>query len=84
MLEPHPNLPYLATSGLDDDVKVWIPAATSEAADDPMKSSEKAVAEWNLIEKVRKKIDELLSKTNEREHFCNVKEKAFKPPAIFI
>ena len=27
VLEPHPNLPYLATSGLDDDVKIWLPTA---------------------------------------------------------
>jgi len=25
VLEPHPNLPVLATSGLDDDVKIWQP-----------------------------------------------------------
>ena len=23
-LEPHPHMPVLATSGLDDDVKLWI------------------------------------------------------------
>lgn len=25
-LEPHPGAPILATSGLDDDVKIWIPS----------------------------------------------------------
>ena len=25
VLEPHPSLPVLATSGLDDEVKVWLP-----------------------------------------------------------
>lgn len=25
-LEPHPNLPVLATSGLDDDIKIWVPS----------------------------------------------------------
>lgn len=25
-LEPHPHLPVLATSGLDDDVKIWVPS----------------------------------------------------------
>jgi DDB1- and CUL4-associated factor 8 len=25
-LEPHPHVPILATSGLDDDVKIWIPS----------------------------------------------------------
>ena len=25
VLEPHPSLPFLATSGLDDDVKIWMP-----------------------------------------------------------
>lgn len=27
VLEPHPHIPVLATSGLDDDVKVWVPTA---------------------------------------------------------
>ena len=27
MLEPHPNIPILATSGLDNDVKIWSPTA---------------------------------------------------------
>ena len=31
MLEPHPNLPILATSGLDHDIKVWTPTATKPA-----------------------------------------------------
>ncbi|KAG8201043.1 hypothetical protein JTE90_002718 [Oedothorax gibbosus] len=25
-LEPHPNVPILATSGLDDDIKIWVPS----------------------------------------------------------
>ena len=25
-LEPHPNLPWMATSGLDDEVKIWAPS----------------------------------------------------------
>jgi len=28
VLEPHPSFPYLATSGLDSDVKIWSPSAT--------------------------------------------------------
>ena len=27
VLEPHPNAPILATSGLDHDIKVWMPMA---------------------------------------------------------
>ena len=27
VLEPHPHLPLLATSGLDSDVKLWMPTA---------------------------------------------------------
>jgi len=27
VLEPHPHLPVLATSGLDSDVKIWAPTA---------------------------------------------------------
>ena len=25
VLEPHPHIPVLATSGLDEDVKIWVP-----------------------------------------------------------
>ncbi|CAL4121687.1 unnamed protein product, partial [Meganyctiphanes norvegica] len=30
VLEPHPNIPVLATSGLDDDVKIWIPTCEKD------------------------------------------------------
>ena len=30
VLEPHPNLPVLATSGLDHEVKVWFPDPNTE------------------------------------------------------
>ncbi|UYV62929.1 DCAF8 [Cordylochernes scorpioides] len=26
VLEPHPTFPFLATSGLDDDIKIWVPS----------------------------------------------------------
>ena len=29
VLEPHPSLPVLATSGLDDEVKIWLPTQVS-------------------------------------------------------
>jgi len=31
VLEPHPHLPLLATSGLDSDVKLWMPTASEPA-----------------------------------------------------
>ncbi|KAI4462837.1 wd repeat domain-containing family [Holotrichia oblita] len=31
-LEPHPQVPYLCTSGLDWDIKVWVPSFESEPA----------------------------------------------------
>ena len=31
-MEPHPNLPILATSGLDDDVKIWLPTSNKETS----------------------------------------------------
>ena len=37
MLEPHPNLPVLATSGLDDDVKIWLPTSNQELAAEDIK-----------------------------------------------
>ena len=39
MLEPHPSLPVLATSGLDDEVKIWLPTNTS-------------TLDWNEVEQV--------------------------------
>lgn len=41
-LEPHPNLPMMATSGLDDEVKIWKPIAEEKAA---LSKIEKAVME---------------------------------------
>lgn len=29
-IEPHPNMPVLATSGLDDDIKIWVPSCENE------------------------------------------------------
>ncbi|KAK6640365.1 hypothetical protein RUM44_012058 [Polyplax serrata] len=29
-LEPHPEIPVLATSGLDEDVKIWVPSCEQE------------------------------------------------------
>jgi len=26
-IEPHPTAPIIATSGLDDNVKIWVPSA---------------------------------------------------------
>lgn len=31
-LEPHPQLPFICTSGLDWDVKVWVPSCEEEPA----------------------------------------------------
>ena len=31
VLEPHPHLPLLATSGLDSDIKLWMPTASQPA-----------------------------------------------------
>ena len=39
MLEPHPSLPVLATSGLDDEVKIWLP-------------TNNATLDWKEVEKV--------------------------------
>jgi hypothetical protein len=29
-LEPHPQIPVLATCGLDEDVKIWVPSCEQE------------------------------------------------------
>ena len=39
VLEPHPSLPVLATSGLDDEVKIWLPSNNS-------------TLDWKEVEKV--------------------------------
>lgn len=30
VLEPHPHIPVLATSGLDDDIKIWVPTCEED------------------------------------------------------
>lgn len=37
-LEPHPNAPVLATSGLDHDIKLWLPTAKEPTALDGLKN----------------------------------------------
>ena len=37
-LEPHPSMPVLATSGLDDDVKIWTPKNFEEPSLSDLKS----------------------------------------------
>lgn len=38
-LEPHPQIPAIATSGLDDDVKIWVPSCEQEPVMDGLKSA---------------------------------------------
>ncbi len=37
VLEPHPNIPVVATSGLDHDVKIWAPTANEYTQLDSLK-----------------------------------------------
>ena len=30
VLEPHPHIPVLATSGLADDIKIWVPTCVED------------------------------------------------------
>lgn len=39
-LEPHPEFPILATSGLDDDAKIWIPKGAEDEQETPVFSRE--------------------------------------------
>uniref|UniRef100_T1JM69 Uncharacterized protein n=1 Tax=Strigamia maritima TaxID=126957 RepID=T1JM69_STRMM len=43
-LEPHPNLPVLATSGLDDDVKIWVPSCETS----PSLAGLKSIMQTNM------------------------------------
>lgn len=45
VLEPHPHIPILATSGLDPDVKIWIP---SREEDIDIKDNLSTVSIFNL------------------------------------
>ena len=37
-LEPHPTAPILATSGLDHDIKLWVPTAEQPTSLDGLKN----------------------------------------------
>lgn len=39
-LEPHPEFPIMATSGLDDDAKIWVPRGPDEEQESPVFSRE--------------------------------------------
>ncbi|XP_053684327.1 DDB1- and CUL4-associated factor 8 [Sabethes cyaneus] len=39
-LEPHPEFPIMATSGLDHDVKIWVPKGSDDEKDPPVFSRE--------------------------------------------
>ncbi|XP_055681294.1 DDB1- and CUL4-associated factor 6-like [Lutzomyia longipalpis] len=41
-IQPHPTLPYLATSGIDYDVKIWAPFQCNDDEDTPRFDEEKA------------------------------------------
>ena len=47
-LEPHPYAPVLATSGLDHDIKLWLPTAEEPTSLDGLKN----VSSMNKILKV--------------------------------
>uniref|UniRef100_A0A1B6HPH4 Uncharacterized protein n=1 Tax=Homalodisca liturata TaxID=320908 RepID=A0A1B6HPH4_9HEMI len=38
-LEPHPQVPIIATSGLDSDIKIWVPSCEQEPAMKGLKST---------------------------------------------
>ncbi|MPC94113.1 DDB1- and CUL4-associated factor 8 [Portunus trituberculatus] len=44
VLEPHPHIPVLATSGLDDDIKIWVPTCE----EDPQLSDLEQIVKTNL------------------------------------
>ncbi|XP_064085342.1 DDB1- and CUL4-associated factor 8-like [Macrobrachium nipponense] len=54
VLEPHPHIPVLATSGLDDDVKIWVP--TSEY--DPELPELDQIVKSNLRRRHKERNDE--------------------------
>ncbi|KAB7507129.1 DDB1- and CUL4-associated factor 8 [Armadillidium nasatum] len=49
VLEPHPHLPVLATSGLDSDIKIWVPSSTEPPKLDNLKNTVRS----NLLRRLR-------------------------------
>ncbi|KAG5894583.1 hypothetical protein JTB14_017163 [Gonioctena quinquepunctata] len=51
-LEPHPQLPYICTSGLDWDVKVWVPSCEKapelKGLAETVKSNGKSRVNWSM------------------------------------
>ncbi|XP_076239277.1 DDB1- and CUL4-associated factor 8 isoform X2 [Calliopsis andreniformis] len=48
-LEPHPRFPILATSGLDYDVKIWVPSCQRPPDMEDLESCVKFNAKYNVI-----------------------------------
>ncbi|CAH1114287.1 unnamed protein product [Psylliodes chrysocephalus] len=52
-LEPHPQVPYICTSGLDWDVKVWVPSCendpTFKGLSSTVKNNNKARSNWTSM-----------------------------------
>lgn len=47
VLEPHPHIPVLATSGLDDDIKIWVPTCE----EDPPLPNLEQIIKTNLMKR---------------------------------
>lgn len=56
-MESHPTAPILATSGLDDDIKIWIPSSET-----PPKMGELATT---VKKNIKKRDQEIASRPNE-------------------
>lgn len=48
-LQPHPTLPYLATSGIDYDVKLWMPVERDENKFDEEKARDVSYVNMHYI-----------------------------------
>lgn len=48
-MEPHPKIPVLATSGLDHDVKIWVPSCEEEPCLDGLERVRIIVSYFNIL-----------------------------------
>ena len=62
---PHPNLPVMATSGLDDDVKIWFPSAAEP--EEPERTSGASGLTSGPLSTRKKAIERVVFK-NQMEH----------------
>lgn len=72
VLEPHPNLPILATSGLDNNIKIWGPTGDGELDQKKLKTVSDKSCSCFLYVTLYQYGDESENSTNQdTDQWCN-------------